>query len=438
MKKKISLIALFTICLFSQARAHDVLSIEDAIILGMENNFNIQIAQNQAEISSLNKSFGNAGFLPSLEISGIRSDSYEDNLIIDNGVSTGTQRSDIMNRSAAINMNWTIFDGMRMFSNYNRLSELENLNHTEASIEVERIITDIVISYYNIVRQQKSLGVLETAVETSEERVQIAETKRELGSGSEYELLLAQTDLNADQAAVIRQEVVLNDAKMEIIRLLDLEAHADFEIVQEINLLEQISLDEAFTGAVQNNHQIEAANTRTSVSKLEVQETRRARYPEIDLNIGYTMNRNKTDAARLLVEEIDGPAIGFTARFNLFDGFNINSQIQIAKINHRNNQIELDEQLKSIETRVSSEFKNYTSTRRLVELEQENLELAEQTLEIALERFTFATITSIELRESQRILIDTENRLITSQYEAKISETELLRLSGNLLEEFGF
>ena len=419
-------------------KAQDIMTIEDAIRMGLENNHNIQIARNEAGIGSINKSLGNAGFLPSLQVSGSQINVFEDNRVINEGINQGALSSNILTRTGAVTLDWTIFDGLRMFTTYSRLSELQNLGDLEARMQIESTITTILEAYYEIVRHEKSLGVLINSVETSEERYQIAQTKRELGSGSEYEVLLAQTDLNADHAAVIRQEVVLTNARMELIRLLNLNIDTNFEIVQEIRLNEPITIEEAHAGVMRNNHSLAAADIRARVSRLETREVRRERYPEIDFNVGYTIDRIDTDADLFIREQVDGLGIGLTARFTLFDGFNAHRRMQIAHINQKNNLLALDEQQKRLETLLHAEFKNYSNTRQLVELEHENLELAEKTLEIALERFSLATITSIELRESQRILLDTENRLITAQFEAKISETELLRLSGELGRQFDF
>jgi len=124
------------------------------------------------------------------------------------------------------------------------------------------------------------------------------------------------------------------------------------------------------------------------------------------------------------------------AKFNLFDGFKKNRQAQIAKINHENRTYEREQQYKLIETRLSSNYENYRATIALIALEKENLELAKKVLDIAFERFRLANITPVELRESQKTLLDTETRLITAMFEAKIYETELLRLSGKLLEQY--
>lgn len=423
---------------FSQLYAQETLTLEDAVRIGLERNFGILLAENEAEIARMNRSLGNAGFLPGLELSGNRTEWLETERIREEGESFPASDTEISLLSADVELEWTLFDGLGMFVTYQKLGELRDLGETQARVQIENTMTDIIQAYYEIVRQEKLLGVLRNSVEISEERYEIAETKRELGSGSEYEMLLAQSDLNTDRAEVIRQEVILNEAKNNLIRLLDLDTTEEFDVHANIDIADVLSMEDLRPMFIENNREIEAARRQEAVSELEVRELRRERYPRLNLNMGYTFNREEVRNTMLLHERTDGFYVGVTATFNLFDGFNTNRRVQIAKIEHRNRQIELAEQEKNLETRLDSEYKNYRSAIDLVDLEYENLRLAEEALGIALEQFRLATITSIELRETQSILFNTENRLIDAQYEAKLSETELMRLAGILGSEYTF
>jgi len=416
------------------ANGQTLLTLEEAVQIGLEQNFGIQLAENEAEIDRLNRSLGNAGFLPTITAGAARQEIFEsEQTQIDGEIDTDVD-FEVSLLAADVALDWTIFDGFRMFAKYSRLGELRELGETLTKLQMESTITDIVRAYYEIVRQEKLLGVLENSVEISEERYDIAQTKRELGSGSEYEMLLAQSDLNTDRAELLRQEVILNDAKLELIRLLDLDYDAEFDVSDSIEIDSSLSIDDLYPQFVNNNRRIKAAKQRTSISELEVREIRRERYPEIDLNVGYTYAREETRNNLFLLDRTDGLYVGLTARINIFDGFNTNRRVQTAQIQHRNEQIRLNEEVKILETVLMSEYKNYTNAIRLVELENENLQLTEEALEIALEQFRLATITSIELRETQRILFDTESRLIDAQYEAITSETELLQLVGALID----
>lgn len=409
-----------------------LITLEHALRLGLERNFSIIIAKNSAEIASLNRNPGAAGFLPELDLSAGLSGGQEDLVLTENGIETPSQRTtnSVANLDAALN--WTIFDGFKMFSTYNKLKEFENLGLVNVRIQIENTVSDIISSYFNIIRIQKRMAVLENTVEISLERHRIAETKLQIGSGSEYEFLLAQTDLNSDRAAVIRESVFLNDAKVRLMTLLNLDPTSEFQVASEIDLDDPIEFNQVINAISTENKQLTAAEIRTRIASLERQEVLRGRLPTIDLNAGYQINHRETENSIQRLQEINGIRYGVTVRVPIFDGFNINRKLQAARIYEKNASLTLNEITSQLNALAVSEFQNYISSRNVVDLERQNLELATQTIEIALERFYQGTISSLELRESQRTLIDTETRLITAQYEAKLSETELFKLMGRL------
>src|SRR5690625_1410147 len=200
------------------------LTVEDAIRIGLQQNFGILIAENEAEIDRLNRTLGNAGFLPRLNLSGSR------------------EQTEVILVSADLELNWTLFDGGRMFVTWQKLGELRELGETMARIQIENTVRDIIKEYYEIVREQNMLDVLRSSVEISEDRYNIAQTKRDLGSGTEFELLLARSDLNTDIAEVLRQEVVVNSAKLDLIRILDLDTDIEFTVAGEILMSDYMEL----------------------------------------------------------------------------------------------------------------------------------------------------------------------------------------------------
>ncbi|MCH8495491.1 MAG: TolC family protein, partial [Balneolales bacterium] len=329
-------------------------------------------------------------------------------------------------------LNWTIFDGFRMFTTYERLGELERLGEVRARVEIESSVADIINSYYSIVSISRRLAVLENTVEISEERYRIADTKRQLGSGSEYDLLLARTDLNSDRAVVIQEEVLLNDARLRLLQHLGLSPQTEFEIDPEIRFGETLLLDDVYAGIVENNKILQASAIEQRIASLQRRELIQGRLPQIDVNAGYNINNRETRNASTRLQETDGYRYGITLRVPIFDGLNMNRQVQAAQIARRNADLAYEEQFLLLQNIAMAEYQNYVSTLEVIEIERENLELVNETIDIALERFYLGTITSLELRESQRTLINTETRLITAQYEAKVSETELLRLMGRL------
>ena len=420
------------------AFAQDTLSVEQAVQIGMENNFSIRIARNQSDLAENNNSLGNAGFLPTLSATGSRIYRNENNsqeFAAQSGIpNQTTNNAKSNNTNASASLSWTIFDGLKMFTTSEKLVQLEKLGQKQLQLSVENNVAQIITAYHNVIRQQKIYDVLQNTVEISEQRIDIAETQRDLGSRSEYDLLQARTDLNADRAAVIRQEVQLNNAKISLNEVLGRDTNIEFDVFPTITINENLAYTELLRQAMANNADLAIARTNQDVAELQIDEIQAERFPEIDLSAGYGYSRSESDAGFLVLTETDGFNYGLTARWNLFDGFDVNRRIQNARIQLKNQELALDQQKQAVEGSLSRQFKSYLNSLKLVNLESENLKYAEQSLDIALERFRLGSINSIELREVQRTLINAESRLIQAQFEAKVAETELLRLGGSVAD----
>lgn len=428
-------ILLLPLCLSDKLIAQDeLLTLDEAIEIGLENNYGIRIFRNTAEIASNNRTLGNAGFLPTVEASASRTESVEDSRFeteVSEGVSENLEARST-NTSAGVFLNWTLFDGMQMFINHEKLGELEQLGKDELRFQLENTVEQIIGYYVNIVRINEQLNVLENTVEVTRERIDIAETKFDLGSGSEYDLLQARTDLNADRAAVLRERNQLLEAKILLNELIAREADVDFDVPPDIQLNRTLTYDELHARVLEENISLQLARTEQRIANLEMREIRSERFPEIELTSGFNYNRTEGGGGFLRFNETEGFNIGITARINLFDGFNTGRRIQNAKINLKNSALILEEEKKSVFASFLNAFRLYQNSLELVDLEEDNLVNAEQTLDIALERFREGIISAIEFREAQRAFLSAENRLIEAKYDAKIAETEILRLSGEL------
>ena len=428
--------AIFFIFIFSglcqQLKAQDLLTLDQALQIGLDNNYGIQISQNRAEIANNNLSLGNAGFLPLIDLTVSQSERIEDSEFIAGGEEQSTTDARSSVRNAALNLNWTIFDGLQMFSEYDRLGELKKISDRELRLQMESLAAEIIISFYDIIRISEQVDVLENTLEVSQERIEIEETKFDLGSGSQAELLQARSDLNADRSALLRENNSLIEAKIYLNELLSRDPATDFSVSRDIPINRSLIQEELYNLLMAENSELLIARMQLRASEFETRRIRGERYPEISINSGYSYNRNENDGGFIRFNETTGFVVGITARIPIFDGFNTNRRSQNAKINVRNNELELEQSKLRLESDFLSLYRSYENNINLVDLEQDNFANAEQTLDIALERFRLGSISSLEFREAQRTFLDAENRLINAKYDAKLAETGLLQLSGQL------
>lgn len=413
--------------------AQEVVTLEEAIEVGIENNYGIQISQNIQEQASNNHSLGNAGFLPSLDLSASRVETIEDSdLEFADGSTQENRGARNTLTGAAIEIDWTIFDGLTMFASYDRLGVLREVRDEELRLNIENLVRTIAIQYFEVIRLSEQVRNLESNLEVSEERIGIEEAKVEIGSGSEYDLLQARSDMNEDRSVLFRIFNSLSESKITLNELLARDPHIDFEVIREINLNRFLSEDELYQKLISENAELSIARLEKDITRHEMREIRGERYPQISINSSYNYNRSENAGGFFRFNEARGLTVGLTARINLFDGFNTNRRVQNAQINQKNAELSFEAQKLRLESEFLTIYRTYRNRLELVDLEEENFLNAEETLDIALERFRLGSISSLEFREAQRTFLAAEDRLINSRFEAKVAETELLNLSGNL------
>ncbi|MFO7799831.1 TolC family protein [Rhodohalobacter sp.] len=423
--------------LSSNVQAQQTLTLEEAVQIGLENNYGLQISRNLQKEAENNRSLGNAGFLPVVDLTGSRTESIEDSEFRSaDGTGRTNEGARSTNTNASLNLNWTIFDGLTSFARHDRLGLLKEISDEQLRFDMEYMVSQIALSFFNVIRISEQMKVLENNIEVSLERIEIEETKVDLGSGSEYDLLQARSDLNADRAAFIRERNQLNEAKITLNELLSRDPRTDFEVTTEIDVNRFLPEEELFDQLMKENAELAIARFENEVSQLEIREVQGERYPQISLTSGYSFNRSENDGGFFQFNETTGFSVGITARVNIFNGFNLNRRVQNAQIRKKNADLNLEAQKLRLESDFQAIYRTYQNSIELVDLEEDNLANAEETLDIALERFRLGSISSLEFREAQRTFLAAENRLINAKFEAKVAETELLQLTGELEQIF--
>ncbi len=429
-----SKIILFILMNFTSSFSQQLLTIEEAIKIALQNNYSINIARNEAEIADNNSSIGNAGLLPSLDVNGSYSKSVNNTTQeFFDGRRVERDGAESTTLAANISLNWTIFDGLNMFAKLDRFKALKETGELNFKFQVENNITEIINTYYDIVRLKEVLEVIQTNILISEERSKIAQDKLEVGSGSKFDLRQAQVNLNEDKSSLLREELNLSRAKILFNTLLGRARDVDFSVIDTIIFKEDLIYDDLLFAANEKNSELKIAEENRIISHLEINIARSDIFPKISLNAGYNFTRSESEAGLLQINRNLGFNYGLTASLNIFNGLTTRTDIENAEINLKNIELTYKEIEQSIIANLLNSFNSYENSKQIVLLEKENLTAAEENLDIAVERLRLGNITPLEFRETQINLFNAKSRLVTALFEAKAAETELLRLSGGLI-----
>ena len=421
----------FTTQLFAQLPQFSLL---DAITEGLENNYSIQLANNSAEISSNNATRGNAGMLPSVNL----------NATLNRGIANSYTRfidGREQDRSAAgsINMNsnvafdWTVFDGFAMFANYDRLIELEMMGQENLRATIQQTIATIMNLYFDIVSRQQELDATNHILKISRLRKQSANDRFLSGRVSKVELLSAQVDYNADTASYIRQTEELRKTKIQLNKILAREITTDFFASDTINV--DLSLDYAKIRslALEENPDVMLSRMSANVASFTLKSTEALQYPRVRLTSNYMLSSTQSATGQIEQSRSGTFNYGATLSMPLFTGFNTSRQIKNAKLEKESAEIRYEQIQKEIEAQVATAYSTYIVNRNLKIFETNNLVLASENLDISMDRYQLGAISAIELRDVQRSYISATNRLLVATFNAKIAETALKLLTGEVI-----
>jgi outer membrane protein len=419
--------------------AQNALSLEKAIAIALEKNYSIRIAEKRVAIAKNDNTLGNAGFLPTL--TGIAQKNYTSSHLRQdffNALQAPLDRSGVNNNNSnsGVALTWTIFDGLGMFISQERLQQLEQAGRTNAKITIENTVAQVSSAYYEIIRQYQRVRALRNALDISKDRLELAKAYYEVGTGSKVDYINAQVDYNGDTAAYIAQEQVLRNAKIDLNALLARNPDEDFSIPDTIITRRDIPVEVLRQSLLAQNPNLVLAAQQRRIAELDIKALSAQQLPQVDLLGGFNYNTTNNQAGfGVRRARNDVWSYGARVSVNIFDGFNQRRRIQNARINALITEDVEGDVRNQLLAAFNQTYLQYRNSLQLVALEEANFTLARQNVEIAFERYRVGNSTSYEFREVQRNTVAAETRLIEAEYNAKLAEIELLRLSSKLLDE---
>ena len=415
--------------------AQELYTLEKCITIGMAHNYSIRIVQNEAQISSNNATLGNAGGLPTVDLSGgFNGTHYNYNYDFTDGASSKDKNINTETANIGLNLNWTVFDGFGIQADYNKLRELEQMGQLNTRLAIENLTANISAEYYNLIRQRIRLTNLRSAVRLSREWLRITEVGFISGVRSGLELQQSRVYLNADSSRLLTQIEVVKTSMIRLNELMGLDS-----VSQVINVLDTIPLNisliepDLWQKTLANNSYLLVSQKNKTLSELDYQKIRSRNYPYMRVNGGYGYSANWYNSGTTELQQRIGFNYGLTVGMTLFNGMNRQREQRNARIQIQNSDLRIQDLELGLKADLATLWMAYQNNLELRELEKQNLIVARNNYEIASERFLLGDLAGIELREAQNGLLEAEERLSIAEYNTKLCEISLMQLSGQIL-----
>jgi outer membrane protein TolC len=427
--------------------AQQDMTVEDAIRVGLKNNYDIHIARNNAEIAANDKGRGTAGFLPVIDTSnGLRYNSTNP----ETGSPFSFSESVTRNVGAQISLNWTLFDGFAMFIDRRRFNELAKLGDYQARDIIESTVVAIMREFFNVVQQEQLLDVAQNTRDVSETRYNREQVRRDLGGASSTDLLNAEVNFNNDQTVLLNQELQVVIARKDLNLLLAEDPDEPLRVKKEIAVPELgLDFDELLALALQRNSELMVVRQNKIVADENVKLARSVFFPTLLLSGTYGYNDRELfgpggfggsfggtslSSGNRKTHTIDA-SIGLLLSFNVFNG-------NLDRINYQNARLNAKSQalaLKDTENRLAGLLREkcVTFQKRIetVRIEEQNVVAAAQNLKLQQDRYRTGAADSLDFRDAQVNLARAQATLIVARFQARITLLEIQQLIGSVAIE---
>lgn len=411
--------------------AQELLSLEEAIQIGLDNNYNVRIARNQEVIAANTNNPGNAGLLPTFSITGDMS--YTSTNIRQeffNGEGNEGNNAGNFSASSAAQLSWTAFDGFRMFAVRDRLDLEERRSQTFTRSEMHDLVTQIQIAFYEAVRIKQQIGNTNESIELNQSLQTLAQAKLEIGTGTELEVLQTTNRVNADSSNLLNLQDQLKIAKIGLNRLMGRQPDIAFQVPEEIPEALLPDLEELVRLAINQNFQLRLLNVDEQIALTQIKEARSALYPSVDVFAGYNYNFSRAEAGFLLSNVSFGPRVGMSLRYDLFPGRNIKKDLANAELVKENIILSRENIREDVVAQLSQLYQNYQALIELQQLEERNLRTAQRNINLSRRLYQSGRATNFDVREAILEATLVRDRLSDVEFRKKITEIQLKSVSG--------
>lgn len=402
------------------------LSLHDAVTIALQNSLGIQIAKNNVTAAGIYNSYGMAGGLPVVTASG--SDLEQSTSIkqeYSNPANNKTSNNASSNNlSASLNASMLLYNGGRVQNERKRLGMVEAQDRQLLSSRALAVAYNVMLRYYDIIRQQSYAATLATSITASRQKLDIVKARQSAGVANNADLFQAQVDLNTQIQNLQAQQLVIDQAKTDLLTLLTLKP--DSAIAIQDTILVDKNLDLATVlNAIGTNPDITAAGEQVTINEYLERETAAQRYPSLSANAGYNFSHTKNAAGFSLLNQSYGPFAGIGVSIPIFNGSIYRKQQQVADINVKNARLQKDTLSLNYTANSVKSWQAYNNNLQQLETAKANYDLSGKLLALVLQRFELKQATIVDVKNAQESFENAGFLLVNVSFSAKAAELRL-------------
>lgn len=435
--KKVIITTLFLLIMSLGLSAQNtILSKEEATTLTLENNLGIKVAKNSRSINGNNASILNSGYLPSITgNAGGSIDKQNTEGEFGNGDVRTADGVETRRYNAAVNVNYTLFDGLGRLYDYKSFKERSQQSELQVRQTIENTILQLFNVYYEVARLTENTQNLEEALKISKDRYQRSKYQFEYGQNTGLDVLNAEVDINTDSINLLNSRQQLRNTKRDLNLILNRDLTLPFDADTEVSFVSELEMENIFKESKTNNVNLLLAEKDITIAKYDWKASKSGYLPTVGLtgSYGWNESNNNNPLAFLVQSTTTGLSGGVNLTWNIFDGGRTIIGTKNSKLTYQNQELLKKQVELEVERDIENAHDSYKNALFVLEVQDKNLETNTNNFKRTDERYKLGQVTSIEFRQAQLNLLNAELVRSQAKYSAKLAELQMLQVSGQLL-----
>ena len=320
---------------------------------------------------------------------------------------------------------WTAFD-YSTIKNHRAAQENERAARLSAQDARDVVVQAVASAYLEIIADASRTGAIRSQVETAQALYDRAADQLQAGTTARIDVLRAQVELKQQQQRLIAQENQFAKDKLALGRVIGLPVGQDLNIAESVPFaaLTSITQEQALSTALEQRPDFQSYQARVRAAEESVKAAHGQRYPTGLITGDYG------DVGTSLANSHGTFTFAASARFNIFDARRIEADIIQAKAALKQRQDELADLRGQIDFQVRTAFLDIRTAADQVAVADSNLDLANETLVQARDRFSAGVSDNIEVVQAQDSVATANDSLIAALYGHNLAKVELARALG--------
>lgn len=424
-------------CVSQQISAQDILSLEECIEIGIENNLALQSKRNEIRKGQYALSENRARLLPVINGFAGFTDNIKPPVSVTDGSSYGVPynvtKTLPYSANAGIQLQLPLYN-QTLYTSMDVARIMDQLNRLGYEKAREELMMEISKLYYLGQTTNEQLEILKNNIGRLEELKNITEAFYDNGMAMDIDVKRVRINLDNMKVQYDNAQAMLVQQMNLLKYMMDYPMEKNFAL--ERVQAEKLSHTE-LTGLSENLYEIQMLESQKTLAEKQRKLIRNGYIPSLSLS-GNLSTSAFTDKARYWFQ--DNPSskwytsygVGVSLRVPIFDGLEKRNKVRKAEMDIENARLNLENTRKNLQTKYLNATNDLMNSERNFFKQKDNYLLAEDVYAVTIDRYKEGIASMTEVLQDEMRMSEAQNNYITAHYNYQLNNLVLLKLTGNI------